>query len=183
MKKLLYTQNEIFWLPKDLEATVETYISDELPPLELCPSTYAIVFKDGALLQTDLREGERPARILDIPGGHIDEGEFPDQSVIRETFEETGVKVFEPKLVAYKKITIHSPRPEGYKYPHPVSYMLYYLCKISEETPFDGNEDTHGRVWISSGEYEKSHWYIGEKTLVDEIISEFDINKSWNDTN
>ncbi len=32
MKKLICTQSEIFWLPKDLKATVETYLSDELPP-------------------------------------------------------------------------------------------------------------------------------------------------------
>ena len=170
MKKLLSTQKEIFWLPKDMSATVETYLSDELPPLELCPSSYALVFKDGALLQTDLREGERPTRVLDVPGGHIDAGEDPEQSVIRETFEETGVRVEMPKLVAYKKITIHSPKPEGYRYPHPVSYMLYYLCKVSEETPFEGNADTHGRVWLAPDEYEKSPWYLQEKIMVDKIL-------------
>ena len=173
MKKLLSTQNKIFWLPKDFDATVETYLSDELPPLELCPSSYALVFKDGALLQTDLREGERPTRVLDIPGGHIDAGENPEQSVVRETFEETGLRVQMPKLVAYKKITIHSPRPEGYRCPHPVSYMLYYLCKVSEETPFEGNEDTHGRVWLEPEDYEKSPWYLNDKILVDEIVREY----------
>lgn len=106
MRRLLYTQNDIFWLPKDLKAEVETYLSDEFPPLELCPSAYALVFKDGVMLQTDLREGERPTRTLDIPGGHIDAGETPEQSLIRETFEETGVHIQKPKLVAYKKIII-----------------------------------------------------------------------------
>ena len=173
MKKLLYTQNEIFWLPKSLEADVETYLSDELPPLELCPSSYAIVFKDGALLQTDLREGERSTRILDIPGGHIDVGENPEQAVIREVFEETGVHIQNPKIVAYKKIIIHAPKPDGYKYPYPESYMPYFLGEILEETPFEGNADTHGRVWLRPDEYKKSPWYVGEKNMVDEIIKEY----------
>ena len=173
MKKLIGTQHEIFWLPKDLNATVETYLSDELPPLELSPSSYAFVFKDGALLQTDLREGERPMRTLDIPGGHIDAGEDPEQSVVRETFEETGVHVQMPKFVAYKKITIAGEKPQGYRYPHPVSYMLYYLCKVAEETTFEGNEDTHGRVWLEPEEYEKSPFYLNEKVLVDEIVKKY----------
>ena len=28
-----------------------------------------------------------------LPGGHIEEGETPEQAVIRETFEETGLKI------------------------------------------------------------------------------------------
>ncbi len=169
MKKLLLSEiNKVQWLPKN--TLVEIYLSEEMPPVELCTSAYALVFKNGELLQTDLREGERPIRMLDIPGGHIDEGENPEKSVIREVFEETGVHIQQPKLVAYRKITIHSPKPEEYRYPHPVSYMLYYLAKVSEETPFDGNDDTHGRVWLKPGEYEKSHWYLSNKILVDEIV-------------
>ena len=173
MRKLLYIQNDIFWLPKGLKAEVETYLSDELPPLELCTSVYALVFKNRALLQTDLREGERPTRRLDILGGHIDKDEMPEQSVIRETFEEIGVCVQTPKLVAYKKITIHTPKPNGYRYAYPISYMLYYLCDISKETVFDGNNETHGRVWLNPIEFCKSLWYVNDKIMVDEIIKKY----------
>lgn len=172
MKKLINTQTDIFWLPKDLNATVETYLTDELPPLELCPSAYAFVFKDGALLQTDLRAGERPTRTLDIPGGHIDTGESPEQSVTRETFEETGVHIKNVRLVAVKKITIAGVKPEGYRYPHPISYMLYYLGQVSEETAFEGNEDTHGRAWLQPSEYTKSLFCQTEKILIDAITNE-----------
>ena len=152
---------------------IETYLSDEEPPAELCSSAYALVFKDGAMLQTDLREGERPTRILDIPGGHCDLGENPIDCAVRETFEETGIRVRNPKLVAYKKITINSAKPDGYRYPYPVSYMSYYLCQIAEETEFAGNDEVHGRVWLAPDEYEKSPWYLEEKVMVDEIIKEY----------
>ncbi len=172
MKKLLYTaKNKVHWLPEN--TVVETYLSDEMPPVELCTSAYAIVFKDGALLQTDLREGERPTRQLDIPGGHFDEGELPEVALARETFEETGVRIQNPKLVAYKQITLMIPKPEGYTYPYPVSYMPYFFCKVAEETVFEGNDEVHGRVWLEPEEYEKSPWYVLEKEMVDEIVKEY----------
>lgn len=170
MQKLLYTQKDIYWLPKVLEPEIETYLSDELPPLELCASVQAFVFKDGAFLQTDLREGERDIRRLDIPGGHMDPGETPEEAVVRETFEETGVHVDNPRLVAYKKIVANGPKPEEYKYLYPISHMLFYVCDFVEETDFDGNDDTHGRVWLQAGEYEKSEWGLNEKALINEVL-------------
>ena len=175
MKKLLYTQDNIFWLPKGMKATVETYLSDEFPNIDLCPSVYAFVFKEKNILQTDLREGERLTRTLDIPGGHIEGKETPEQSVIRETFEETGVIIKSPKLVAYKKIIIHSPEPNDWKYSYPISYMLYFLAKVKKETKFDGNKDTHGRVWLKPQEYKKSQWCVIDKILIDEILKNKDI--------
>ena len=172
MKKLISSEtNTVRWLPEG--TLIETFISDETPPVDLCPSVYAFVFKDGELLQTDLREGERPTRMLDIPGGHVDEGETPERAITREVFEETGVKVVDPKLVAYKKITVMAPKPDDWQYPYPAGYMLFYMCKVVEETPFDGNHEVHGRVWIKAGEYEQSEWYVANKLLTDEVIKEY----------
>ncbi len=37
-----------------------------------------------------------------FPGGHIEEGESLVESVIREIYEETGLTIADPKLVAVK---------------------------------------------------------------------------------
>ncbi len=169
MQRLLYKQNDIFWLPKGMSADVETYLSDEFPSMEFSVSSYAIVFKNKNILQTDLCEGERTARGLDIPGGHIDVGETAEESVIRETYEETGVLVKNPKLVAYKKITILTQKPENYRYPYPTSYMLYFLCEIEREDSFVANKETHGPVWLPLDEYKKSEWLTLDKAMIDEI--------------
>ncbi len=168
MQKLLYSEENLDWLPA--ENFVETYWADVLPSVEDCPSAYAIVFKNGAILQTELREGERPTRRLDIPGGHVDEGETPEGAAVRETFEETGVHVKVIKLVGFKKVTVIGAKPENYKYPYPISYMAYYLCDLVEETPFTGNEDAHGRIWLSSSEFETSDWCKHNKVFINEIL-------------
>ncbi len=168
MKKFLISKKSVWYLPEGSD--VDTYISDEMPPLELCVSVYAFVFKDGEFFMSDLREGERPTRRLDIPGGHIDEGESPEEAIVREVFEETGVVVKVSKLVAFNEVKINIPKPEGYRYPYPVSYMLHYLCEVAEEKPFEGNEDTHGRVWLKPEDFKNNDWCERNKVLLDEII-------------
>ncbi|MEK7588606.1 MAG: NUDIX domain-containing protein [Patescibacteria group bacterium] len=171
MKKLIQTQKDLYWIDGQ-NNTVELYLSDELPDLSLCTASYAFVFKDAKFLQTELREGERPERRLDIPGGHIDEGEHPRDTAVRETFEETGVHVKNPKLVGYIKITTHVPKPENSRYPYPTGFMLYYLCDFESEEVFEGNEDAHGRVWLPFDEFEKSVWCRENKVLLEEVIKQ-----------
>lgn len=169
MQKLIETRKNLYWI-EGADNTVEVYLSDELPELELCASSYAFVFKDGSFLQTELREGERPQRRLDIPGGHIDEGETPEMAAIRETYEETGVHVKNPKLAAYLKITLHNSKPEGFRYPYPTGYMIYYICDFENEEEFNGNEDAHGRVWLPYNEFEKSLWCKENSILLEEVM-------------
>jgi 8-oxo-dGTP diphosphatase len=168
MKKLLFSENNIPWLPQ--ENVVDTYLSDEMPPVELCSSMYSITFKDGSLLLSDLREGERKIRMLDIPGGHVDYGETPEDAVLRETFEETGVHVKILKLAAFKEIKIIGPKPETWRYSYPIGYMLFYICEVVEETDFNGNEETHGREWLPLDKFEMTPWTRDNKVMLDEII-------------
>lgn len=37
--------------------------------------------------------------LWELPGGHIDFGEHPNSSVVREAFEETGVKIRTPSIL------------------------------------------------------------------------------------
>lgn len=174
MKELIETKQNLY----GGNNIVEIYLSDELPDLTLCTSAYGFVFKDGMFLQTELREGERPERRLDIPGGHIDERETPDQAAIRETFEETGVHIDNAKLVAVIKITNNKSKEESsLEYPYPVSYMLFYLCDFVTEEVFEGNEDTHGRVWVSPKDFPSSIWCKENKILFNRVLNLINIEK------
>lgn len=168
MHKLLSSEHDLPWI--EGRNVVKTYLSDTLPPVKLCASAYAIVLKNKALLQTELREGERPTKLLDIPGGHIDLGESPEDTVVRETFEETGVRVKVDRLVGYMEVTITSKKSENYRYPYPTSYMLFYFCEVVEETQFDGNDETHGKVWLSPVDFDKSEWCRKKKILLETVL-------------
>lgn len=165
---LIVTTENMSWVMKP--NIVKTFLADTIPDVGCCTSAYAFVFKDSTFLQTDLRDGEREGRTLDIPGGHIDPGETPEQAVVRETFEETGVRVSVRNLVGYQEVTLTAAKPDNYRYPYPKSYMAFYLCDIVEETPFEGNDDTHGRVWLAPEMFETSSWCVDNKIFLEEII-------------
>src|SRR5271170_2748483 len=58
------------------------------------PSAYSIVIKGDKILVSKRSRG------YDLPGGGLSMGETPEIAVIRETMEETGIKVDRPELMA-----------------------------------------------------------------------------------
>lgn len=167
MKELIETKKNFF----GKNDTIEFYWSDELPDVSLCTASFSFVFKNGNFLQTELRKGERTESRLDIPGGHIEKNEQPKETAIRETFEETGVHINNAKLIAYIKITAHIPKPDiPFKYPYPVTYMLFYLCDFVNEEEFEGSAETHGRVWLKPEEFENSLWIKENSILFNKVL-------------
>lgn len=111
------------------------------------PAAYAIVIKDGKVLLS------RQYGIYTIPGGGIELGETPEEGVIRETKEETGFIIGNPRLItcrsSYYKMT-GSEKGEFIQ-----SIMLFYACDLlggAPSTDFmmpDEREDGDLPEWIS----------------------------------
>lgn len=78
------------------------------------------VFQDDKLLLTNIT-----SRGWDLPGGHIETSETPEQTVIRELKEETGATVKHFELIGYLKITNEKENERNKKYPE-VSCILVY---------------------------------------------------------
>ena len=168
MPKLVATEMNLPWIAG--ESVQKTYVSETLPPNEQCTAAFAIVIKDRKLLLTELREGERAARQLDIPGGHRDTHESPEDAAVRETYEETGVRVKVLKPVGYMQTTVIGAKPDDFPYPYPQCHMAFYLCEAVGESDFAGNDETHGRVWLSFDELGKSAWCVKNKAFLDAIV-------------
>lgn len=65
-------------------------------------------------------------RTLGIPKGGIDDGESTLAAAIRETFEETGIRIREDQL---------DPAPESidiFKKNKPNGFLIYYVCRIQD---------------------------------------------------
>lgn len=122
-----------------------------LNQLEWRPSAYAVVIKDKKVLLSKQFDG------YDLPGGGIELGEMPEEAVIRETEEETGIQVESPKLLA-----IHSnffKMPNIHRDDHFVhSILIYYKCEFVRgtlsTTGFDEHEKTFADmpVWFPLSE-------------------------------
>ena len=56
----------------------------------------AIIERQGRFLMVEETDGVHPERVFNQPAGHVDPGEQVLQAVIRETWEETGLR-FEPQ--------------------------------------------------------------------------------------
>ncbi len=129
---------DVAWLPLPNQA--QWIPSDKLPAEShgLVTGAYVLGQYEGKFLM-----GRHHTRGWDIVGGHVDSGEKPEDAAKRECREETGATVGQLRLVAYQKIEIFGPKPEGYLYPYPVSYQALYTGKILQLGEFLlGDEDT-----------------------------------------
>lgn len=64
-----------------------------------------------------------------FPGGHIESGETPKQAVVREVFEETGIRC---KPDDDKKMFLHGRKD-----------IVFVCCKATSGQPKDSEEMTH----------------------------------------
>ncbi len=128
-------------------------LDEVMPPLLLVTSAFGLVFDSDCLLMTKL-----VARGWDIPGGHIEDGETPEQAVRRELFEETAVIAQSLTLFAHAQITIHAERPDNYKYPYPVSYMVFYVGRVGEIRPFRPTAEAEARQFFPPAEAIQLEW-------------------------
>ena len=79
-----------------------------------------------------------------FPGGHIEEGESLVESVIREVYEETGLIIADPKLVAVKDW----PQDEGGRY-------IVFCYKATEFTGQLRSSDEGEVSWVEKDQLEK----------------------------
>jgi len=90
------------------------------PPSLPATAVKIYVFQDEKLLLTHIM-----TRGWDLPGGHIENGETPDQAVIRELKEETGTAVGHFEFIGYLKITNEKEYERNKKYPKESCILVY----------------------------------------------------------
>jgi len=87
----------------------------------------ALVDADGRVLVSERPAGKQLAGLWEFPGGKVEPGERPEETLIRELAEELGITVAEPCLAP---LTFAS-----HAYPDFHLLMPLYVCRRWEGTP------------------------------------------------
>lgn len=105
-----------------------------LPSNELVSSVFLIALKGSKILAIKNERG------WDIPGGHVEEGETPEEALIREVQEEAGASFSDTKLLAI----VESDDEEKYK----DKVMFVYVTDNFTLGEFTPSEDAFDREVI-----------------------------------
>lgn len=137
--EILGTGYNIAWLP--LPNEIALILDEQFPPLHLTTSALALAFDGDRILMTNLHQ-----RGWDIPGGHLEAGETPEQAMRREVWEESGAIVGAVRVLGYQRIRLLGAVPADYRYPHPDSYQVLFLARISDLSPFAATAEARERA-------------------------------------
>jgi 8-oxo-dGTP diphosphatase len=115
------------------------------------------------------------------PGGHIEENENPDETLLREVKEETGIEI---EIISSKDDTLSNQKKDVSSLHLPYAFLcelvgdhyhndLIYKCKIkgSRKLKYDENESS-GIGFFDIQEIEKLQLFDNFRTLLKKVLIE-----------
>lgn len=111
---------------------------------------YAVVLRDDHILLTRISPIGFPPGTWTLPGGGVEHGESPHDAVVRELFEETGLRALTHRLVDVHDVHVVEPgRDDRYEDYHGV-HLLYAVTVDDSVEPhvveLDGTTDV--AAWV-----------------------------------
>jgi 8-oxo-dGTP diphosphatase len=132
-------------------------MAEDAAPRRQRVAAYALLTRNGEVLLTRMSGRTRIPGRWTLPGGGIDHGEDPREAVVREVYEETGLRV-EPGHVA----DVHSshftgPRWDGLVEDYHGIHLIFHATVLPgfedvepHVTELDGSTDL--ATWVDRGE-------------------------------
>jgi len=155
---VLQIEQNILWLPLPNEGTI--VLSTHLPSRESIATAFVLAFAGDRFLQTHL-----VARGRDLPGGHVEPGELPEEAARREAYEEAGAKLGALHLLGYQRLRLLGPRPASYRYSYPDSYQIFYWAQIEALDDFTPTLETRGPALFSPAQAQSLPWVQAHQEL------------------
>jgi len=133
-----------------------------VPPLNQTITAHCIpVTDDGRIVAADVTN-----RGVDIPGGHIDEGETAEEAMRRETHEETFVTVEKPVLIDVWQLSSNDEHIGLAERP----YLLLYAAKVKSIEDFVANDEVSRRLMLTPNEFISE--YFGDKKQAEKMLTQ-----------
>ena len=126
------------------------------------------LIKGNKVVVTKYNEPSQKAGYYDIPGGKIEDGETPEQTVIREMVEETGLEV---KNMKFKGKTI-------IEYPNRIFDFDVFICNECKGEPQDFEENTS--EWMDINELLKQEKILSNIMILDRFFIKGLIDDKYN---
>src|SRR3990167_9310260 len=105
----------------------------------------AVVLKDNKVLLNLRKENELPEAHLkwEYPGGKVDFGETPQEAIVREVFEETGIRIKVDRLLPYVQTNY-------WKYPwgNQQTLCFIFLCSFVKQEAASNDHHVEKFDWI-----------------------------------
>lgn len=102
----------------------------------------------------------------ELPGGKIEFGESPEETVKREVLEETGFVVEVKKLIPYSNVSV-------WKYKECLQHTVVfsYICELKDNNcKINRDKRVNMHKWINKNDIDNYHFLPGAKEAIIEAI-------------
>jgi 8-oxo-dGTP pyrophosphatase MutT (NUDIX family) len=124
-----------------------------------------VVRGDEAIVIVPTRRGAQGQKVLALPKGHVDPGETPDQTALREVREETGV---EAEMVEKLGDVRYFYQRSGRRIFKRVTFYLFSYRAGSLE---DHDDEVEEARWMPLEEAIEALSYDGEREMAERALS------------
>jgi len=142
----VHRRHDVAYIPAP--NVVDVVVSDSLLVPGINPTAFAFVFTpEGSLVLANNRR-----RGPEVAGGHIEPGETAEQGAVREAREETGAVLAGLVPVGFFRSVTQAVKPEGYRYPHPVSCQQFFAAVAASFDAYVPNDECLEPITLSPSE-------------------------------
>ncbi|REK71891.1 NUDIX domain-containing protein [Paenibacillus paeoniae] len=116
----------------------------ELPDPAFVTSVHGVCMDQGKMMLVHVQ-----GRGFNLPGGHVEIGETPVDTLLRECMEEGYVKCGDSRYIGAIEVS-HEENPlfdPNGKYPL-IGYQLFYRTTIIECLPYRQENECTARIWV-----------------------------------
>jgi 8-oxo-dGTP pyrophosphatase MutT (NUDIX family) len=124
-----------------------------------------VVRGEQAIVIVPTRRGPQGQRVLALPKGHVDPGETPDRTALREVREETGV---DARLVEKLGDVRYFYQREGKRI---FKRVTFYLFAYRDGSLDDHDDEVEEARWMDLAEAAEALSYAGEREMAARALS------------